>query len=111
MSQLKEFIQGAFKSAAVTIGAKPFIIGSGDSIDIVNGEKNYARDYEMHGFDSEATLTVVASSVDFKQAYPLTASDYHGMKCTISGEEWKVGTLSIGDEFSTINLVSMNESA
>jgi hypothetical protein len=111
MSELTDFMQSGFKSAVSTIGEKPFIIGSGQPIDIVNGEAVYEREWEMQGFDSEATLTVVGSSVDFTAEYPLDPVDYHGKKCTINGAAWKVGTLSVGDEFITINLVSIHQSS
>tara|TARA_R110000744_G_scaffold220522_1_gene339355 strand:+ start:231 stop:566 length:336 start_codon:yes stop_codon:yes gene_type:complete len=111
MSELTEFIQSAFKSSAITIGSKKFSIGTGKEIDIVPAEENYERDYEMQGYDSEATLTIVGSSIDFRLAYPLTPTDYHGKLCLVKESEWRVGTINIGDQFVTINLVSTTQSA
>lgn len=114
-SILQQFTQAAQAIAASVIGTEPLIISSGQPIQGIFNVGRFNRDYETGGFNTNATLEFVISSVDFHAKYPLTLKEYEGKKASARGESWRIGSIEGGKneigQFITIHLTSENKAA
>ena len=109
MSLLSDFTAGQYLTSKGVIGATAVIIGTGDAVDVIQGEERQERASELNGFERSSRLTIVAGLADFIAVYPAAIQTYLGKNCTHKGDEWRIADIEEGAGFVTITLASRTE--
>lgn len=111
MSQLSDFDTAAFTISKAVIGVAAFIIGTGGSVDVIDGEGSHDRTSEEAGYEDANTRTVVASRLDFEDKYEGNVRNYEGKLCTVDGVTWRIGSILDDVNYITFMLVGGEEVA
>ena len=111
MSLLSDFTAACHAIAAPVIGLESIAIGAGQPVSGTLAESDFHRNYEEGGFEQSASLEFVTDLAAFVAKYPSAAKSYEGNKVTARGDNWRIGSISVGASFVKISLISSNKSA
>jgi hypothetical protein len=111
MSLLSDFTAACHAIAAPVIGLESIAIGAGQPVSGTLAESDFHRNYEEGGFEQSASLEFVTDLASFVAKYPNAAKSYEGNKVTARGDNWRIGSISVGASFVKISLISSNKSA
>jgi hypothetical protein len=109
MSQLTDFNAAAYSEAKGIIGTRSLVIGTGDPVDVVNGEARYNRASELNGFQKSNSLRVVCDVAEFTASYTSPVLSYNGKLCTVDSEQWRISDTEEGDSYIIISLIGEDE--